>query len=81
MVTTVAVMSTPDALVPLQVQIHKRVRTLLRSIAPRQEVTMSELADVLLDYGLAILESGKIPSALAAAIEKARKAKDAEASD
>jgi hypothetical protein len=74
-------MSDPEALVPLQIPVRKRVRQRLKNAATNAELTMAILGDLLLDHGLTLIESGKAPPALTAAIEKARKAKDAEASD
>lgn len=69
---TLTVMSEPDRLVALQIPVRKSTRKRLKNVAIDDEVTMAVLGDLLLDYGLSLVESGKIPPALNAMLTKAQ---------
>lgn len=74
-VDTISVMNEPESMVPLQISIRKPTRKRLKNAANDADLTMSELGEVLLDYSISLVESGKVPPTLAALIEKAKKAK------
>ena len=72
--TTLMVMNSDlNKLVALQIDVRKGVRNRLRNSGTNTDLTMSALGDLLLDYGLSLIESGKPPPELAAMIKKAQK--------
>jgi hypothetical protein len=77
---TLAVMSEPEEFVALQIPVRKQTRKRLKQAAAGTDLTMAELGDILLEYGVSLLESRKVPQPLRAAIE-AREAARREAND
>lgn len=73
----VATMSQEDTQVRLQIDVRKRTRNRLKAEAADLDLDMSELGQLALDYLLGLMADGKTPPALAQAIEKHKKERDA----
>lgn len=64
-----------EKIIRLQVFVPDSTRRKLKSVAAAQDLEMGELTAIGLDYLLPLIESGKAPPAIAAAIEKAKRDK------
>lgn len=65
-----ATMSTK--MVSIQFRVPKPIRARLKAQASLTDLDMGPLGAILLDHGLALLESGRMPKELSAAITKAQ---------
>lgn len=81
MTATVFTMSPKERMVSLQFQTPLAIRARLRSVASLEYLDMGEVAGAIFEYVFSVMDSGKIPPALTAAFDKARKEKERKKSE